>query len=79
LQEANAEEQRMAARYANDIEIAKSKRDYELKTAAFAQEVSTKTAQSNLAYELQVSLTDSNQVLLFTSTKLTLSSLDEQC
>lgn len=45
----------MASRYANDIEIAKSKRDYELKTAAYDQEVQTKTAQSNLAYGLQVS------------------------
>ena len=55
-QEAVAEEQRMAARYANDIDIAKSQRDYELKKAAYDQEVHTKTAQSNLAYELQVGI-----------------------
>lgn len=53
-QEALAEEQRMAARYANDIEIAKSQRDFELKKAAYDQEVQTKTAQSKLAYDLQV-------------------------
>jgi len=54
-QEAVAEEQRMAARYVNDIDIAKSQRDYELKKAVFDQEVRTKTAQSDLAYALQVS------------------------
>ena len=55
VQEAIAEEQRMAARYVNDIDIAKSQRDYELKKAAYDQEVRTKTAQSDLAYALQVS------------------------
>jgi len=54
MQEAIAEEQRMAARYVNDIDIAKSQRDYELKKAAYDQEVRTKTAQSDLAYALQV-------------------------
>ena len=54
MQEAVAEEQRMAARYVNDIDIAKSQRDYELKKAAYDQEVRTKTAQSDLAYALQV-------------------------
>lgn len=44
----------MAARYANDIEICKAQRDFELKKAAYDQEVQTKTAQSNLAYSLQV-------------------------
>jgi hypothetical protein len=53
-QEAMAEEQRMAARYVNDIEIAKAQRDYELKKAAFDQEVQTKKAQSEMAYALQV-------------------------
>ena len=53
-QEAIAEEQRMAARYANDVEIAKSQRDFELKKAAYDQEVQTKKAASNLAYDLQV-------------------------
>ena len=54
MQEAVAEEQRMAARYVNDIDIAKSQRDFELKKAAYDQEVRTKTAQSDLAYALQV-------------------------
>jgi flotillin len=54
LQEALAEEQRMAARYANDIDISKSQRDYELKKAAYDQEVQAKKAQSELAYNLQV-------------------------
>jgi len=46
----------MAARYFNDIDIAKSQRDFELKKAAYDQEVRTKTAQSDLAYALQVCL-----------------------
>ena len=50
-----AEEQRMAARFANDVEIAKSQRDFELKKAAYDQEVQSKKAQSDMAYELQVS------------------------
>jgi len=54
LQEAIAEEQRMAAKYVNDIEIAKAQRDFELKNATFDQEVQTKKAQSELAYALQV-------------------------
>ena len=45
----------MRARYANDIEIAHAQRDFELKKAAYDQEVQTKKAQSELAYELQVS------------------------
>lgn len=57
IREAIAEEQRMAARYANDIEIAKSQRDYELKKAAYDQEVQTKKAQSDLAYDLQAAKT----------------------
>jgi len=54
LQEAVAEEQRMAARYVNDIDIAKAQRDFELKNAVYDQEVQTKKAQSELAYALQV-------------------------
>ena len=53
-QEARAEEERMAARFANDIEIAKSQRDFELKKAAYDQEVHTKKATSDMAYDLQV-------------------------
>jgi len=44
----------MAAKYVNDIEIAKAQRDFELKNATFDQEVQTKKAQSEMAYALQV-------------------------
>lgn len=44
----------MAARYANDIEIAHAQRDFELKKAAYDMEVSGKKAQSDLAADLQV-------------------------
>lgn len=64
LQEAQAEEQRMASRYANDIEIAKAQRDFELKKAAFDQEVQSKKAQSELAYELQV-YTPNTHVIMY--------------
>jgi flotillin len=57
IREAVAEEQRMAARYVNDIEIAKAQRDFELKNAAFDQEVQTKKAQSELSYALQAAKT----------------------
>ena len=55
----------MAARYANDIEIAKSQRDFELKKAAYDQEVQTKKATSDLAYDLQV-----NSCCLFPNSQL---------
>ena len=42
IKEAIAEEERMAARLLNDGEIAKSKRDFELKKAAYDVEVHTK-------------------------------------
>lgn len=48
----------MEARYANDIEIAKSQRDFELKKAAYDMEVQTTKAQADLAYDLQVSKVD---------------------
>jgi flotillin len=57
IREAIAEEQRMAARYVNDIEISKAQRDFELKKAAFDQEVQTKKAQSEMAYALQAAKT----------------------
>merc|ERR1712170_241997 len=52
IREAIAEEQRMAARFANDIEIAKSQRDFELKKAMYDLEVQTKKATSDMAYHL---------------------------
>ncbi|XP_038063791.1 flotillin-1-like [Patiria miniata] len=57
IKEARAEEERMAARYANDVEIAKAKRDFELKKAAYDMEVQTKKADSELAYDLQAAKT----------------------
>lgn len=42
IKEAIAEEQRMAARFLNDTEIAKAQRDFELKKAAYDVEVQTK-------------------------------------
>jgi len=57
VREAVAEEQRMRARYANDIEIAHAQRDFELKKASYDQEVETKKAQSELAYDLQAAKT----------------------
>jgi len=57
IKEAIAEEERMAARLLNDAEIAKSKRDFELKKAAYDVEVHTKKAEAELAYELQAAKT----------------------
>lgn len=42
IKEAIAEEERMASRLLNDTEIAKAKRDFELKKAAYDVEVQTK-------------------------------------
>ena len=47
IKEAIAEEERMAARLLNDAEIAKSKRDFELKKAAYDVEVQTKVILSS--------------------------------
>lgn len=57
IKEAMAEEQRMAARFLNDTEIAKSQRDFELKKAAYDVEVHTKKAEAEMAYELQAAKT----------------------
>ena len=45
IKEAIAEEERMASRLLNDTEIAKAKRDFELKKAAYDVEVQTKVLQ----------------------------------
>ena len=47
----------MHFRLLNDAEIAKSKRDFELKKAAYDVEVQTKKAEAELAYELQAAKT----------------------
>lgn len=57
IKEALAEEKRMESRFANDIEIAKSQRDFELKKAAYDMEVQTKKASADLAYQLQAAKT----------------------
>lgn len=44
IKEAIAEEERLAARLVNDIEIAKAQRDFELKKAAYDQEVQAKVS-----------------------------------
>lgn len=45
IKEAIAEEERLAARLVNDIEIAKAQRDFELKKAAYDQEVQAKVSR----------------------------------
>merc|ERR1712079_242265 len=57
IKEAIAEEERMASRLLNDTEIAKAKRDFELKKAPYDVEVHTKKAEAELAYELQAAKT----------------------
>lgn len=57
IKEAIAEEQRMASVFLNDTEIAKARRDFELKKAAYDAEVQTKSAEAELAYELQAAKT----------------------
>ena len=57
IKAAVAEEQRMEARFSNDIEIAKAQRDFELKKATYDMEVQTKKAEAELAYELQAAKT----------------------
>lgn len=54
VQEANAMQEKVSAQYKNEIEMAKSQRDYELKKAAYDVEVNTKKAESEMAYQLQV-------------------------
>ncbi|XP_060563998.1 flotillin-1-like isoform X2 [Ruditapes philippinarum] len=57
IKESEAEEKRMASRYANDIEIAHAERDFHLKKAAYDKEVFAKKAESDLAAELQTAKT----------------------
>lgn len=56
IKEAIAEEERMAARLLNDAEIAKSKRDFELKKAAYDVEVQTKVYSEIVFYMSRLSL-----------------------
>lgn len=57
IKEAIAEEQRMASVFLNDTDIAKARRDFELKKAAYDVEVQTKNAEAEMAYELQAAKT----------------------
>lgn len=52
IREAIAEEQRMAARFLNDTEIAKAQRDFELKKAAYDVEVQTKVRRFLVLFTL---------------------------
>ena len=56
MAEAQAEMQRMEAKLANDTEIARAKRDFDLKKATYDTEVNTAKAEAEKAYELQVCL-----------------------
>ncbi|GAB6024771.1 flocculin flo1 [Chamberlinius hualienensis] len=57
IQEALAEEKRMAARFLNDTQILLAKHDYEVKKASYDMEVQAKKAEANLASELQAAKT----------------------
>lgn len=57
IKEAVANEQKMAARYVNDIEISKAERDFKLKKAEYDIEVQGKKAEAELAYNLQAAKT----------------------
>ncbi|VEL41067.1 unnamed protein product [Protopolystoma xenopodis] len=56
MREAIAEQQRVAGKLSNDVQIAQAQRDYELKKAVFDSEVQEKKAISDMAYELQVNI-----------------------
>uniref|UniRef100_A0A2P2HZY7 Flotillin-1-like n=1 Tax=Hirondellea gigas TaxID=1518452 RepID=A0A2P2HZY7_9CRUS len=57
MKEAIAEEERMAAAYINDTQMAKAKRDFELKKASYDTEVETKRAEAELSATLQEAIT----------------------
>ena len=54
IEVAIAEEQRLASKLANKTEVERSKRDYEVKKAAYDAEVETARAEAELAFKLQV-------------------------
>ena len=53
-QEAECDREKQDARFKADTQIANSSRAYQMEKASFDQEVNTKTAEAELAYELQV-------------------------
>ena len=54
IEVAIAEEQRLASKLLNKTEVERSKRDYEVKKAAYDAEVETVRAEAELAFKLQV-------------------------
>ena len=44
----------MQAKYSNEIEIARAKRDYEMQKGTYDEEVNRNKAKADLAYQLQV-------------------------
>ena len=53
IKEASADQQRQAARFEADTEIAESERDFQTKKAGYDQEVNARRAEAELAYSLQ--------------------------
>ena len=53
IRSATAEWKEKAVKFENDIEIAKAEKDYHLKAAAYAKEVTTRKADSDLSHDLQ--------------------------
>ena len=56
MQESIAKQEKVAAQFHNEIEVAKAERDFQLKSAVYDTEVNSKKAQADLAYQLQVCL-----------------------
>ncbi|KAK4302653.1 hypothetical protein Pmani_025268 [Petrolisthes manimaculis] len=57
IEQCLAQEQLLKAKYANDIDIAKSNRAYQVQKAIYDQEVQARQAESDLAFELQSCIT----------------------
>uniref|UniRef100_A0A8C4N6Z6 Flotillin n=1 Tax=Eptatretus burgeri TaxID=7764 RepID=A0A8C4N6Z6_EPTBU len=57
IRESIAKQEKVAAQFHNEIEVAKAERDFQLKSAVYDTEVNSKKAQADLAYQLQVAKT----------------------
>ena len=57
IAECKAEEERLQAKLLNDTEIARAKRDFDIKKASYDVEVNTAKAEAEMAYDLQVKST----------------------
>lgn len=53
IKEALANQAKLQAKYDNDTQVAKASRDYEFNQYSFTKEVNTRTADKDLAYQLQ--------------------------